>query len=881
MRQDIVKLLEAEKDVTNVIVLTHNIDFVFIQSVVLPALRRCGHPSLTIFADAQCAAESYQHQHMVLDSLGSRFRVVPVAMRPGFRFHPKAILLSGQKKGVLLVGSGNLTFGGWRENAEIWCRYDSDVDGTSQFSAFLGYLGKIVGLTALRGYLEPEINECFDGRLRPWAQVMDPPSGLMERPGTGASLIEQMQAALQDKPATGLLIHSPYFDDGGVALGELSTRFKVRTRVAAQWKRSGLQIEAANALADKISVDTVNFRHRVGESQTREAFIHAKWYAFEHADSYSVFLGSANCSKAALTIPGTLGNAELMALVSLPKEEFEANFTAELDFLDVDPQLAVPSDGNIREEAELPSLHVYAARLDQGCLQVAYAGPPRLDGLELVVDGRSVDHAEAEPEVIIANGIASECRQVLLRARIGADVIQSNLHWVDHELALSTTARSRSVVDAVRAKVHAQSWSIGAWADIANVFLRNLQYMPTRMVTSRGSGTGANRERGGQIHYTAEDVFSENYSLPIFSPLTSTMITPNFDDRVTSLRQLLMRWFGYKEEAEGEPSPAEPDPDDGNDDVVDRPEKLPPSTRKPSSTPRAVTDSDRRRALDMLKKVAGQMSSEPYLRERAPETISIDIQFASVLLRCGLCEGWITESEFFAGTHQIWAPLFFISGPESACGWLQYRHKTAEDPDDFARKLASPKLTAALAAWAFAIPEGMNTPEHGRFYLTKLLAVARLPWLWHYEDSAEVAKELQGLLVSSTDIRGDRFWEETEAKWVNMMRCGHALQLLEEGLAQATPAELKGRITQQYVRKGELLWQGTGGLCVATEDFDRFVTSTNTTILYLQKTTNLGVIRTSFAVPIRGLLDSDLLPLDEAPRITLSAMLDSLTLGSS
>ena len=529
---------------------------------------------------------------MVLDSLGTRFRVVPVAMRSGFRFHPKAILLSGQKKGVLLVGSGNLTFGGWRENAEIWCRYDSDADGTSQFSAFLGYLGKIVGLTALRGYLEPEVNECFDGRLRPWAQEMEPPSGLLGRPGTGAGLIEQMQAALQDKPTTGLLIHSPYFDDGGVALSELSSRFKVRTRVAAQLKRSGLQVETAKALADRIAVDTVNFQHRVGESKTREAFIHAKWYAFEHADSYSIFLGSANCSKAALTIPGNDGNAELMALISLPKIEFEANFPGELEFLEIDPQLAMPTDDDAKDEAVLPSLHVSAARLDQGCLQVAYSGPQKIDGLVLVVDGRPVVYTEAEPGVIVANGVPSECRQVLLRARIGADTIQSNRHWVDHEQALSTTARSRSVVDAVRSKVQAQNWSIGAWSDIANVFLRNLQYMPTRMATTRVAGTGTKREQAGQTHYTAEDVFSESYSLPAFSSLTTAMMAANFDDRVTSLRQLLMRWFGYKEEAEGEPSPGEPDPDDGNDDVVDRPEKLPPATRRPNLTPRVITDSD-------------------------------------------------------------------------------------------------------------------------------------------------------------------------------------------------------------------------------------------------------------------------------------------------
>lgn len=80
MRNDLLKAIASSKDVTNAIILTHNIDFVFLQTVVLAAFRKCGHPSITVFADAQCAAESFAHQAPVLDGLGVRYRVVPVAM---------------------------------------------------------------------------------------------------------------------------------------------------------------------------------------------------------------------------------------------------------------------------------------------------------------------------------------------------------------------------------------------------------------------------------------------------------------------------------------------------------------------------------------------------------------------------------------------------------------------------------------------------------------------------------------------------------------------------------------------------------------------------------------------------------------------------------
>ena len=68
-----------------------------------------------------------------------------MAMNPGFRFHPKAILLSGEETAHLFIGSGNMTFGGIRENAEIWSRFDvNENESNGEVSAFREYFQSIL-----------------------------------------------------------------------------------------------------------------------------------------------------------------------------------------------------------------------------------------------------------------------------------------------------------------------------------------------------------------------------------------------------------------------------------------------------------------------------------------------------------------------------------------------------------------------------------------------------------------------------------------------------------------------------------------------------------------------------------------------------------------
>ena len=333
MRTDVLEVISSAKDVTNAVILTHNIDFVFVQTVVLSAFRRCGHPTITVFADSGCAAESFAHQKGVLTSLGVRYRVVPVEMAPGFRFHPKAVLLSGEEEATLLVGSGNLTFGGWRENGEVWTHFESGSDGAAPFLAFRDHLTDVIERVALPEAVKAEIDEAFEPSRKQWLSMEGTAANaLVGRVGSGPALLERMLDASGGGPVNELLVCAPYFDDEGIALRELVIRVgALRTTVLCQAGRSTLQEQAWRPSSEKARLRSIDFIRPVSGGEKRSAFVHAKFYGFRRENDVVVLAGSANCSRAALTAEGPAGNAELMAVQVMTPQAFEEELLGELE----------------------------------------------------------------------------------------------------------------------------------------------------------------------------------------------------------------------------------------------------------------------------------------------------------------------------------------------------------------------------------------------------------------------------------------------------------------------------------------------------------------------------------------------------------------------
>lgn len=96
---------------------TFTLSLTYLESHVIPALRRGGCESLSIMVDVAGYRDSLVE--LKSRSVGRDYAVVPIRVKGGI-FHPKLVHLEAREgEDLLLVGSGNLTFPGHGGNVEV------------------------------------------------------------------------------------------------------------------------------------------------------------------------------------------------------------------------------------------------------------------------------------------------------------------------------------------------------------------------------------------------------------------------------------------------------------------------------------------------------------------------------------------------------------------------------------------------------------------------------------------------------------------------------------------------------------------------------------------------------------------------------------------
>jgi hypothetical protein len=708
-----------------------------------------------------------------------------------------------------------------------------------------------------------EIEEAFDPQSRAWAAELLPDGPLLGRAGHGRSMLEKMQDELGERKSDRLYVCAPYFDADAEALQTIAERFQVKqTILLIQDGRSNLQPDAANALGASFYLQRANFE-RLKEDKdgqkaaTRTAMLHAKFYALEHESEVVLFAGSANCSRAALLIPGSQGNAELMTSMVISAEEFNRDILSELEIDDQKPQLVTATEKPPTEE-NVEYLRIQAARIWAGVLEVHYESS---EGM--VIQGATVDKAYVRPSEEGPAWIRFRTEQtkpltIFLNGQKGQKEYRSPLHWIDNEALLSETARSRSLGDSIQRIGQNREWGIGAWSEVLTELYKHLEYMPKHAAFTRrqhqqeGSGTQLNHR------FTWEDVFSKDYVFPLQSVFLT--LPAGMNHQAGSLKSLLLRWFGIEEGksfeggiGQGEDKGPEPGNADGVDEEepTDRVEQFTP--KAPNPPPAPATIGEQKHAQKLVQQVADRLANESYLIERTPEMLSADLKVTAVLMRVAFNNGWITAEEFFKATVKIWMPLLFDAAQEGNAGWLELRQVTDPDPAGFVEAMGSAELSAAFASWALALPTVPATAAHARFNLAAALSVARLPWLWQTGGPDAISKQVAAVFSCvpgspELDIR------QIEARWIRLIRRGYVLSQLAESIAGIKIPELSGRISQLKVHAGEILWQGRYGFCVADATCNRS-NDENCAILKLQYGDAKMLIRGSYLVPLAGLLE--------------------------
>ncbi|WP_145206647.1 hypothetical protein [Sphingobium sp. B2] len=188
---------------TRALIGTYVLSLSFFEGIVLPALRQSGVRSIDILADVEGVAGALGEAGA--REVGRTYALHPIRI-PNHVFHPKFMILDGPDGPSAVVGSGNLTFGGWGYNLEL-CEIlrpehsGTALNGLADFLEELALADRLLGADA--ALLEPWV-----ARLRGV-----PPSG-------GARIVHNVTRSISSQlveqaaelgDASRLTVAAPYF----------------------------------------------------------------------------------------------------------------------------------------------------------------------------------------------------------------------------------------------------------------------------------------------------------------------------------------------------------------------------------------------------------------------------------------------------------------------------------------------------------------------------------------------------------------------------------------------------------------------------------------------------------------------------------------------
>jgi hypothetical protein len=309
-RRNVIELLgEDSRKYHSCLISTYSIDFGFFEQRLVPALHRLQIGNIHVLVDSHELEDAQFHLTSSTRLSNAGYSVQPIFSGNGV-FHPKVMLLLGEKNGLLLVGSGNLTGPGFQTNEEVWSAFQ--VDARKELAAHASLL-----LDALEWLEQWKPSEAISvirkwnwmRQFTPWLELLEEmPRQKRVALEDGrqvqfmgqdeyASTLDAMVEAIASRSIERMTCVSPFYDYDASGLKSLSERLSVKN---------------VDVLLD---VNRVPFDHFEGpqffqwnsrwivDEKSANRRLHAKLYHFLLNDgAEALYVGSSNATMAGLGV---------------------------------------------------------------------------------------------------------------------------------------------------------------------------------------------------------------------------------------------------------------------------------------------------------------------------------------------------------------------------------------------------------------------------------------------------------------------------------------------------------------------------------------------------------------------------------------------------
>lgn len=350
-------------DVEEALFLTFNADVAFLERGVLGLCQSMG-ARVTVIADAGM----WRPDPVAMKGAGTHY-LLGLASHSG-AFHPKLTLLVGHDRVLALIGSGNLTMGGWQHNSELWNELRAE-DGQAPRALFAltEWLELLSGRVRLGSDHAIALNRVAT-RLRATLERFTPIDD-------GARLIANLDRSLLSQlpggPVDELTLYAPFIDEHASAVRELVEHFPTQ--------KLTLIVQPSLTVVEPLGLARV-LRDQTGLiiiADTSRRYRHAKLVEWRRGARRQVLTGSANLSAAAmLSSVSRGGNVELGIVTNIdeslwPEPGFDPDHCVQLEKITDIPELRIGSQNP--ETAELTVPQLLSAVLSGNELKIELAHP--------------------------------------------------------------------------------------------------------------------------------------------------------------------------------------------------------------------------------------------------------------------------------------------------------------------------------------------------------------------------------------------------------------------------------------------------------------------------------------------------------------------------
>ena len=296
---------------------TFNFEIPYFERAVLYQLTAHNVKTISLYVDASELNKSVRE----VDSchIGRRYMVNPVRLNGSF--HPKVVLLLGEKKAKLIVASANITTSGYAINNEVYSCITYSVKEPQYLDVICDAINFFVELDKLSPQLDSEtIKEIT---AYPYYRRAPKNGDISLVHNLNAPILDQVTEKITEK-INAINVAVPYYDPSLAALSTLKKAFPdAGSHLFIQNSRSTFPKEYndENGVTENIDIFGRFLDNESG------SFYHGKVFLFKGEEHDYILYGSANCTMAALALThASNGNIECCFLTKGESGEFDSFF---------------------------------------------------------------------------------------------------------------------------------------------------------------------------------------------------------------------------------------------------------------------------------------------------------------------------------------------------------------------------------------------------------------------------------------------------------------------------------------------------------------------------------------------------------------------------